>query len=122
MLCPALAFGLMYVVEEEAVSLGGILHTSVCCQLIISDEYLHVNRDTIIVISDSNTHKTSVGWTVKFCGHYSLSVGARFPPMMLFVEGSEFGQCSGKTLSEVTCMLAVEYRCIYSLKARSSAC
>lgn len=50
------------------------------------------------------------------------SVGAWFPPMMLFVEGSEFGQCSGKTLLEVTCMLAVEYRCIYSLKARSSAC
>lgn len=54
------------------------------------------------------------------------SVGAWFPPMMLFVEGSEFGQCSGKTLPEVTCILylklAVEYRCIYSLKARSSAC
>lgn len=26
------------------------------------------------------------------------SVGARFPPMMFFVEGSGFGQCSGKTL------------------------
>lgn len=75
MFCFVFVFGLMYVVQEEVVSFGGIFYIFVCCQLIIGDEYLYVNRDIIIVIFDSNMYKIFVGWIVKFCGYYLFFVG-----------------------------------------------